>query len=129
MTISAAPRAKVLVIDDDELIRMTLRVILQRENCIVVEAKNGNQGVAMFKRENPDIVITDILMPDKEGLTTISEIRACNTKVKIVAMSGGGNTKNLSFLQMAQKVGADQTINKPFKADDISILLASLLKK
>jgi YesN/AraC family two-component response regulator len=129
MTASVAPKTKVLVIDDDELVRMTLRVILQRENCIVIEANNGNTGIAMFKQENPDIVITDILMPDKEGLTTISEIRACNTKVKIVAMSSGGNTKNLSFLQMAQKIGADQTISKPFKADDISLLLASLLKK
>lgn len=129
MTIAAASKTKVLVIDDDELVRMALRVILQKENCIVVEANNGNQGVSMFKQENPDIVITDILMPDKEGLTTISEIRACNARVKIVAMSGGGNTKNLSFLQMAQKVGADQTINKPFKADDISLLLSCLLKK
>ena len=129
MTTPVVSKTKVLVIDDDELIRMALRVILQGENCIVVEANNGNKGVAMFKQENPDIVITDILMPDKEGLTTISEIRACNAQVKIVAMSGGGNTKNLSFLQMAQKVGADQTINKPFKAGDISILLAGMLKK
>lgn len=129
MTVATTSRAKVLVIDDDEIVRMTLRVILQRENCIVIEAKNGNQGVAMYKQENPDIVITDILMPDKEGLETITEIRACNAKVKIVAMSGGGNTKNMSFLKMAQKVGADQVINKPFKADEIPTLVADLLKK
>ncbi|MFH1157518.1 MAG: response regulator [Pseudomonadota bacterium] len=129
MTVSAASGIRVLVIDDDELIRMMLRVILQRENCVVIEANNGNKGVALFKQEKPDIVITDILMPDKEGLETISEIRACNTKVKIVAMSGGGNTKNLSFLQMARNIGADHTINKPFTTDDISLLLADLLKK
>lgn len=106
---------KILVIDDDELILMTFRNLLKKEGFNVVEAQNGNLGIELYKSENPDLVVTDLLMPDKEGLETISDIRAINPSSKIIAMSSGGNTQNMSFLALAKKLGANRVLQKPFK--------------
>ena len=72
------------------------------------------------------VVITDLLMPDKEGLETIHEIRELGTPVKIVAMSGGGSTQNMSFLELSRSFGADFTLTKPFKPAEIVELLKNL---
>jgi CheY-like chemotaxis protein len=120
---------KVLIIDDDELIRLTFRNMLKKTQCTILEAKNGNEGLAAYRVSRPDIVITDMLMPEKEGLETISQIRAFDPDAKIIAMSGGGGTKNMSFLELAKKVGANQILSKPVKPDQlfstINILLQS----
>lgn len=118
---------KILIIDDDELIRLTLKNTLKKIECTVLEAENGNTGIALFKLEKPDLVITDMLMPDKEGLETISEIRAVNPNAKIIAMSGGGSSKNMAFLQLAQKMGASRIMSKPIKPDDLLNAIKSLL--
>lgn len=110
---------KILVIDDDECIRITCRNILKKMPCTVIEAEDGMAGMERFKEEMPDITITDMLMPNKEGLETISEIKARNPKAKIIAMSGGGGTHNMNFLNMAAKFGADLIISKPFKPDEL----------
>lgn len=119
---------KILVIDDDEFIRMTCRNILKKMECTVIEAEDGVKGLALFKAELPTIVITDMLMPDKEGLETISEIKACSSQVKIIAMSGGGSTHNMNFLNLAKKVGADLIMSKPFKPDELLSAVRSLLR-
>ena len=106
---------KILIIDDDELILMTCRNLLAKEGFQVFEAANGNLGIELYKNEKPDLVITDILMPDKEGLETISELRAINPACKIIAMSSGGSTQNMSFLQLAKQLGADRALQKPIK--------------
>ena len=106
---------KILVIDDDELILMTCRNLLKKEGFNVVEAQNGNLGIELYKSESPDLVVTDLLMPDKEGLETISDIRAINPDCKIIAMSSGGTTQNMSFLALAKKLGANRVLQKPFK--------------
>ena len=106
---------KILVIDDDELIRMACRNLLTKAGYEIIEATNGNDGVALFAQEKPALVITDMLMPDKEGLETISEIKALNKDAKIIAISGGGNTKNMTFLGLARKLGAQATLDKPIK--------------
>ena len=119
---------KILVIDDDELIRMTCRNILKKIECTVIEAENGVKGLEQFRKESPSIVITDMLMPDKEGLETISEIRAGNLSVKIIAMSGGGSTQNMNFLNLAKKMGADMILSKPFKPDDLLAAVRNVLR-
>src|SRR5688572_30578375 len=91
---------KILIIDDDDVIRITMQNILKKNGYEVILAQNGNVGLELFKKEKPDIVITDMLMPDKEGLQTISEIRAVKADAKIIAISGGGSTQNMSFLQL-----------------------------
>ena len=118
---------KILIIDDDELIRLTIKNTLKKLECTVLEAENGNAGMALFKKEKPDLVITDMLMPDKEGLETISEIRAVNPNAKIIAMSGGGSSKNMAFLQLAQKMGASRIMSKPIKPDELLNAIKSLI--
>jgi DNA-binding response OmpR family regulator len=118
---------KILIIDDDDLIRLTIKNALKKLGCAVIEAENGNTGIAIFKKENPDLVITDMLMPDKEGLETISEIRTAQPKAKIIAMSGGGSSKNMAFLQLAQKMGANRTMTKPIRPDELINAVKSLM--
>lgn len=119
---------KVLIIEDDSVTRIALCSVLRRLNCKIIIAEDGCMGVDLFKKERPDIVMTDILMPRKEGLETIAEIRACDPNVKIVAMSGGGMTRNMSLLSMAEKVGATCCVQKPFTPSQIRTLLQSLEK-
>lgn len=104
---------KILVIDDDEFICATVGNTMRKLGCAVFVAGNGNEGLAIFKIEKPDLVVTDLLMPEKEGLETIKDMRLLNPHVKIIAMSGGGATQNMTFLRMAEKVGASCTMVKP----------------
>ena len=118
---------KILVIDDDDVIRLTIESALKKRGFEIITAENGNVGLELFKKERPRIVITDMLMPNKEGLETIIEIRALKTNTKIIAMSGGGSTQNMTFLQLAEKVGADQLLSKPVKPDQLLAVIESLL--
>lgn len=120
---------KILVIDDDTLVRRTLCMTLAKMGYAVVEAPTGQMGIVEFKKENPDIVITDVMMPDKNGLETISELRALNPAVRIVAMSGNGPPgAGGDLLDLALDVGAVATLNKPFTIDAIRDVLDNLPK-
>ena len=120
-------KLKILVVDDDDLVRMALSRILQKQGYACCEAKNGVEGIAAFKAHQPNIILTDMLMPDKEGLETISELLQMDPNVKIIAMSGGGQSQNMSFLQLARKIGASRTISKPVKPDDLFAAINSLI--
>ena len=124
MQATANQGLKVLVIDDDPFIRIALCGILRKMNCRIVVADEGDKGVALFRTERPDVVITDLLMPYKEGFQTITEIRAIDPDVRIVAMSGGGATRNLDFLGRAKEVGATNTLAKPFTPGNVRDALA-----
>ena len=106
---------------------MACRNILKKEGFLTVEAVNGNEGVTLYATESPDLVITDMLMPDKEGLETITEIRALNNDAKIIAMSSGGETKNMTFLGLARKLGANATLDKPLKPTQLLNTVKQLL--
>ena len=111
--------ARILVIDDEELARFTLKEILQSNGHDVVEARNGNEGIA-FQKANPfDLVITDIIMPEKEGVETIIEMRGDFPDLKIIGISGGGRTQNLDFLKLAKQFGAARILAKPFDEEDL----------
>ena len=117
--------ATVLVIDDEAPMRKMVRSILESASFQVIEAPNGVEGVRLFKEQRPALVITDMLMPDKEGLQTVTEIRQIDPKAKIIAMSGGGRAARTDFLQVAQKFGASACLTKPFRRGD---LLATVQK-
>lgn len=119
---------KILVIDDDDLVRGMICNSLRKEKFDVFEACNGNEGIRKAREEKPDIVVTDILMPDKEGIETILELQAMDSGIRIIAMSGGGSSKNMSFLEMAKKVGARHVLNKPFKSSVLLGAVKSLLE-
>ena len=110
---------KVLVIDDDAVVRLSIVHILEDGGYEVLAAENGLRGMAAFRSEHPDLVITDIIMPDQEGIQTINEIRSVKPDAKIIAISGSGRFGNVDFLKIAQDLGAVDAIAKPFDPDDL----------
>lgn len=117
----------ILVIDDEQLIRLQIRNALELEGFTVHEAANGNEGLARIAESVPDVVITDILMPDKEGIETILELRRTHPKIRIIAISGGGRTGNKDFLRTAKHLGADRTLAKPFGLAELLRLVREML--
>jgi YesN/AraC family two-component response regulator len=101
--------------------------ILRREGYEVVEALNGKAGLKLY-RENPtDLIITDLIMPEKEGLETIMELRRDFPDVKIIAISGGGKIDGEEYLFMAQKFGVQRTFAKPVARADLLKAVRELL--
>jgi DNA-binding response OmpR family regulator len=118
---------KILVVDDDPEIRRMIVQIFTAAGHEVLEAKDGNEGLSQFHVHQPALVITDILMPEKDGLETILELRRSGSGVAIIAMSDGGTTSTMIFLDMAKNLGADAAIAKPFRASDLVETVAKLL--
>jgi YesN/AraC family two-component response regulator len=118
--------AKILVIDDEEQIRGLLKRLLKNKGHLVVTADNGAVGLKLLAQEVFDLVITDIFMPEKEGMETIIEIKREFPSVKILAVSGG-DSQGCDYLPMARPLGADASLNKPFNNDDIIRLVEALL--
>lgn len=112
--------ARILVVDDEDLVRLTLRQMLEAAGHVVFEAANGRQGVALQAEQPVDLVLTDIIMPEQEGIETIVQLRRKNPKLKIIAISGGGRMKNMDFLKIAANVGADATLAKPFSTKELT---------
>lgn len=119
--------ARILLIDDEELVRFSLRQILEIDGHEVDEAADGNEGLRCIESVPYDLVITDILMPGKEGVETIIEARQDRPNLKIIAISGGGRFGNYDFLQLAQQFGADAVLSKPFNRQRLSELVESVL--
>ena len=111
---------KILVIDDDDRIRRMVEKVLSADGHQVTCAVNGAAGVAAFRKEPPDTVVTDIIMPEQEGIETIVTIRRERPETKIIAISGGGGRMgDIELLRMAQLLGADDVIPKPFRAHEL----------
>lgn len=119
---------KILVIEDNPIVRSTVSRILQSGGYEVISANDGLQGVAAFRKEQPDLVVTDIIMPEQEGIETIRQILAEKPLTKIIAISGGGRIGNTDFLQIARKVGATEVLPKPFDPDDLLRLVSNCFK-
>jgi CheY-like chemotaxis protein len=113
----------VLVIDDEAIVRLTLARMLEAAGYRVLNAANGTEGLQVFAREHVDLVICDIIMPDKAGIETIGAIRCKSRTVKIIAMSGGGRTGSDDFLEKAARLGADRTLSKPFGREELKSAL------
>ena len=109
--------ARILVIDDEQMLRRTLRALLERAGHAVVEAEDGVEGMAQFKAQRPDLVLTDIIMPNREGVETIGEMRRQAPELPIIAMSGGGSRGGDLFLTLAERLGA--TLAKPIRQAEL----------
>jgi CheY-like chemotaxis protein len=109
-----AQQRRALVIDDDDLVRATIASILESAGYVVIQTEDGQRGVELFQQHAVDLVITDILMPGKEGIETIAEIRQQDREVRIIAVSGGGAIGAASVLDAAQQLGANEVLSKPF---------------
>jgi DNA-binding response OmpR family regulator len=108
---------KILVIDDDRMVRRVVEMMLKTGGHQVICETDGRRGMERFRIERPDIVVTDIIMPDQEGLDTIVMIRRESPDAKIIAMSGGGRVGNVDVLQAGLTLGAADAIKKPFEAE------------
>lgn len=121
--------AVMLVIDDEPLVRKTVRITLERAGHLVVEAENGAAGIRECRSQHFDLVICDILMPEKEGIETIRELRAGHPDMKILAVSGGGRISNIGFLEIATQLGATDSLSKPFDPQDLIAKVDALCGK
>lgn len=119
--------AKILVIEDDNSFRNVLVTMLERAGYEVLQAENGTQAIRHCGEGSPDLVLTDIIMPDKEGLETIQELLGLCPNLKIIAMSGGGRFGPNSYLPLAEKLGAKKTLQKPFMRDELLSAISEVL--
>lgn len=105
---------RILIIDDEPAVRMTIRQILEHAGYQVAAAENGAVGLAVIRAGGVDLVITDVLMPEMEGLETVMAVRREFPAIKLIAMSGGGRKGNYDYLSAAAKLGASKVLQKPF---------------
>lgn len=120
-------RCRVLLIDDEKMLRDVLRDAFEAAGYDVAVAANGTDGVRLFEEAPSDIIVTDILMPDKDGLEVIMELRKRHPNVKIVAISGGDRTGNRQYLRIARELGAARILPKPFRPKELLALVEEVL--
>ncbi|HUH84924.1 MAG TPA: response regulator [Stellaceae bacterium] len=111
--------ATILVIDDDAAMRRLILRALDAEKHELIEAGDGHEALQLVDQRKPDLIITDILMPRKEGIETMREVAERAPDIKIIAISGGGMSHNLMFLDVAKAFGAAAVIAKPFRASEL----------
>ena len=118
---------RILVVDDDPGIRRALQILLSREGYQVTQARNGVEALRLWRDHGSDLVITDLHMPEKNGIETIVELLSHSPGMRIIAMSGGGQTKRLDLLGNAAMLGAVLTIEKPFTLNEMMSMVRRAL--
>ncbi len=111
--------ARILILDDDELISKMLRKALENSGYEVITAPNGREGVRMYDSTPVDLVISDILMPEMDGIETLKVLRRRNPMLKIIAVSGGAARLKMDILKVARMLGATATFEKPYSLTEL----------
>ncbi|MBM4153643.1 MAG: response regulator [Lentisphaerae bacterium] len=119
---------RILVIDDDDSIRLFIRRVLERQRCEVLEARNGDEGIRMYRENLPDLVLLDLYMPEKDGLETLRELRKETPPPRVVTMSGGGPKYDVTILQSARFLGSHSALVKPFSIGELLELVRGMLE-
>ena len=117
----------VLIVEDDKELREMLKISLLRRNFTVLEAENGKEAITHFKPSLTDLVVTDLIMPEEDGLKVIIKLRELKPSIKIIAISGGGKVGPGSYLNLAKALGADAIYSKPFSINDLTTKIEQLL--
>lgn len=117
----------ILVIDDDKLMCLALARILVSAGYEVVQAYNGEEGLQQYRTRKFDLVITDLIMPDKEGIQIIRELRKEDGGIRIIAMSAGGRGGATDYLKWARLMGAKQCLSKPIRREELLEAVTSVL--
>ena len=123
-----APTQRILVVDDDASIRRTLTILLSKAGYEVTQASDGSEAVPLWRDRGGDLVITDLHMPEKDGIETIIELLSHTPGIRIIAMSGGGQTKRLDLLGNVALLGSVLTIEKPFTLAEMLTVVNRALK-
>lgn len=118
---------KILIIDDEPQLRSVLRDILVKEGFAVQDASDGHVGLALWRKDPADLLLTDIFMPNKDGIEIIMELKRSQPQAKIIAMTGGGPSQLMEIGAAAAFLGADRTIEKPFDRQGLLAAVRSLL--
>jgi YesN/AraC family two-component response regulator len=121
--------ASILVVDDEDLVRFSVRQMLEDAGHTVKEAADGVEGIAQLQSCAFDLMITDIVMPRKEGMETIAEAKQMQPDLRVIAISGGGPVGQFHYLELAKQFGADAVLAKPFKKQELIALVDTLVKR
>lgn len=131
MTVTEYPSSlkgqRILIMEDDVILLKAIASWFSAAGCTVMTARDGVVGLQKFDQIRPNLIIADIIMPEREGVETIMAIRAMDTTVPILAISGGGRIGSGQFLSLALGLGASAALAKPFRSREILALAADLL--
>jgi DNA-binding response OmpR family regulator len=117
----------VLIVEDDKELREMLKMSLLRSGFTVLEAGNGKDAITHFKPSLTDLVVTDLIMPEEDGLKVVIKLRELKPSIKIIAISGGGKVGPGSYLNLAKVLGADAIYSKPFSVNELTAKIEQLL--
>ena len=117
----------VLIVEDDKELREMLKMSLIRRNFTVIEAENGKDAITHFKPFITDLVVTDLIMPEEDGLKVVIKLRELKPSIKIIAISGGGKVGPGSYLNLAKALGADAIYSKPISINELIAKIEQLL--
>lgn len=118
----------ILVIEDDLELQTFVEEFLTENNYQILLANNGNEGLAMIEENQLDLILTDLLMPEKDGVRVISDVKANHPEIPIIAMSGGQSVFSPVFLEAANTLGATKTLTKPFRNEELLQTIQDCLK-
>lgn len=125
MTVNSSKH--ILIVDDDEMMRTFIKELLELNEFNIVEAENGKAGLKKFRDKCPDLVITDIIMPEMEGISFIRELRSCNKDIPIIAMTGNIHGREEEYLDISSQLGANETLQKPIKSEEFLAVINRLI--
>ena len=117
-----------MIVEDDNDLREMLKLSLLQRKYTVIEAGNGKEAIAKFKPSLIDLVVTDIIMPDEDGLKVIMKLREIKPGIRIIAISGGGKAGPGNYLNLARALGADEIFSKPFSVNTLLTKIDSILE-
>jgi CheY-like chemotaxis protein len=120
-------KARILIIDDEPTLRDLFKTLLETQGHKVAVAEHGRAAIAMLGQQPFDLVLTDVLMPEQDGLETIVQIRTRWPKLRVLAMTGGGHLDANFYLRVAKSLGATSLLQKPFSADELLHAIRGLL--
>jgi len=118
----------ILIVEDNRELRDMLRESLGRKRFTILEAENGKDAIIHFKPGLTDLVVTDLIMPEEDGLKVIMKLREIKPDLKVIAISGGGKAGPASYLNLAKALGADAIFSKPFSVSDLVVKIEELLE-
>lgn len=124
---TSVSKKHILIVDDDEMMRAFIRELLLINDFEITEAANGKLGLKEFRENTPDLVITDIIMPEMEGISFIRELRSHNEEIPIIAMTGNVHGRMEEYLEISSQLGADEILRKPIKSQEFLDAIERLL--